>query len=89
MIIDPIQVFKCLNDELEVCGHFYKLIISGGAVIALSLNERRTNDIDVVQGDFDEEMIAAANIVAKKMKLKEGWLNKSASSFLFEIIRSR
>lgn len=81
MNIDPKVVFPLLDQELAVYGRLYLIAISGGAVIALSNNERRTNDVDVVMGDLNDEMILAAEKVGKKLKLKEGWLNKSAESF--------
>jgi hypothetical protein len=79
--IDPKIVFPLLDQELAVYERLYQIAISGGAVIALSYNERRTNDIDVVMGDINDEMILASKNVGKRLKLKEGWLNKSAESF--------
>ena len=81
MNVDPNIVFPLLDHELAVYDGLYRIVISGGAVIALSYNERRTNDVDVVMGDMNDEMTKAADAVGKQLKLKEGWLNKSAESF--------
>jgi hypothetical protein len=81
MNVDPNIVFPLLDHELAVYERLYRIVISGGAVIALSYNERRTNDVDVVMGDMNDEMTKAADVVGKQLKLKEGWLNKSAESF--------
>jgi hypothetical protein len=81
MNIDPNIVFPLLDDKLAIYERLYRIVISGGAVIALSYNERRTNDVDVVMGDFNDEMIEAVAQVGKQLNLKEGWLNKSAESF--------
>lgn len=81
MIEDVIKTLTILDEELNGCDEVYEIIISGGAVMSLYVNSRRTHDIDVVHGSLTKELLEASDRVAKKLKLRSNWLNDAASSF--------
>jgi hypothetical protein len=81
MIEDVIKTLTLLDVELNDCEEVYEIIISGGAVMALHVNSRRTHDVDVVHGILTKELLEASIRVAKKLNLRSNWLNDAASSF--------
>lgn len=81
VLVDLLKTFQELDKELNFQLGHYKITISGGAVVSLLYNGRATNDVDVVLGNFTDELIAASEMVANRLQLKSGWLNKSAQVF--------
>ncbi len=81
MIDDVVKTFTLLDEELRASEEMYEIIISGGAVMSLHVNSRRTHDVDVVHGSLTKELLEASDRVAKKLKLRSNWLNDAASSF--------
>ena len=81
MIEDVIKTLTILDEELKDCEEIYEIIISGGAVMSLYVNSRRTHDVDVVHGSLTKELLDATDRVAKRLKLRSNWLNDAASSF--------
>lgn len=81
MIDDVAKIFAMLDEELNGSEDHYEIIISGGAVMTLHVNSRRTHDVDVVHGSLTEELLSASSRVAIKLKLRPNWLNNAASSF--------
>jgi hypothetical protein len=81
MIEDIIKTLTMLDEELNGYDEVYEIIISGGAVMSLYINSRRTHDIDVVHGILTKELLEASGRVGEKLKLRPNWLNDAASSF--------
>lgn len=54
----------------------YVLYICGGAqLIFLGYTTRKTQDVDLILDEIDDNLKQAAQIVAKKLDLEEDWLN--------------
>lgn len=81
MIEDVVTTLTLLDEELKDSEENYEIIISGGAVMSLYVNSRRTHDVDVVFGKLTTEIKEASERVAKKLNLRSNWLNSAASSF--------
>ncbi len=81
------EVISALNDlstELERLGVKADLYLVGGAVIAVAYDPFRvTDDIDAMF-DHENEVHAAADIVARERGLPLDWLNSSAFSLMDE-----
>lgn len=84
MITDINQVFALLDEELyKISDTIHTITICGGATMMFFDRRNSTNDVDVLDGVVDEEMKLASLEVAKKLQLKENWLNSSSNSFKY------
>ena len=69
-----------LNKELAKRDKSYTLYTCGGAALQLlGISTRDTVDIDVIAEKLDDELIAAKNAVAKKLRISEEWLNNEVT----------
>lgn len=72
-----------LNKELKKVGRTFELYICGGAALQLlGIITRDTADIDVVEKGLDPALIKAKDIVAKKLRISEKWLNNQVSTII-------
>lgn len=74
--IDVLRAIKLLNEVLEQMGEHFTLYTCGGAaLIFLGYSGRKTEDIDVIQTEFDSTLEAASLKVAKQLGYEPTWLN--------------
>lgn len=79
-----IKILESLNGELKSKEQFRTLKVFGsGALMLLNLsNENRfTHDLDMLSPTGDMELLRASEVVAKKFKLNEEWLNSIGHRF--------
>jgi hypothetical protein len=65
--LDKILAHQRLTYVLYTCG--------GAQLIFLGYHTRRTEDVDLIIDKIDDQLKAAAILVAKKLDLEEDWLN--------------
>jgi hypothetical protein len=87
------RILQALGEQIAVRGERFELVVIGGsALLALSLAERTTKDVDIValrSGDelegadpLPEGLRAASDLVARDFSLPEDWLNPGPTSLL-------
>lgn len=83
--MDRAEIVAALTDlgaELAVGGVLADLYVVGGAAVALAYDDRRaTRDVDAVFAP-KAEVYAAAQRVAERRGLPDGWLNDAVKGFL-------
>ncbi len=78
--MDIRQSLEALDKELKTRNLSFELYICGGAALQLlGIISRATADIDVIEKHLDQDLIAAKNVVAKKLRISEDWLNNKVS----------
>jgi len=79
--MDTTKAIRELDKILGKKGLTYVLYTCGGAqLIFLGYNTRRTEDVDLIIEEIDEELRLASLEVAKKLDLEEDWLNNKVFS---------
>jgi hypothetical protein len=82
----PIDIHKALtllDQELKKAKIKTELTICGGAaLILMGTTLRGTTDVDVLAKKIPEAVLAAAKVVAKKLKSPETWLNNQVNSLI-------
>jgi hypothetical protein len=76
---------EMLDESLRLCGSGKKwhLVCCGGAaMLALGIEGRRTNDVDLVLPSMSEELKAAARVVHQRLGLNHDWLNDGPSELV-------
>jgi hypothetical protein len=82
-----------LGEQLAVAGDRFELVVIGGSgLLALGMVDRSTRDVDVVALRDDEglssadpmptALIAARDLVARDLSLREDWLNPGPTDLL-------
>jgi len=83
MAVDIQKALKLLDEELTKKNFKTELTICGGAaLILMGIISRDTVDVDVVATQIPEAVLAAAKVVAKKLKYPEDWLNNKVNPII-------
>ncbi|HLE01566.1 MAG TPA: DUF6036 family nucleotidyltransferase [Bdellovibrionota bacterium] len=73
-LLDQELAKKKVQAELTICG--------GAALILMGVVSRGTSDVDVVAKKIPDAVLAAAKVVAKKLKCREDWLNNRVNPII-------
>ena len=78
------ETMRAFDDYLEQEGHSFEAVIVGGAALnLLSITDRVTKDIDVLDPkELPEKIETLARTFAEKNMLPAGWLNTGPSDLL-------
>ncbi len=78
-LLDAELLRKKIKTELTICG--------GAALVLMGTISRATADVDVVAKVIPEAVLAAAKVVAKKLKCPETWLNNQVKPIMDRLPR--
>jgi hypothetical protein len=70
--LDVLILAKGLSYVLYTCG--------GAQLVFLGYSTRRTEDVDLIQDEIDQDLRNASVLVAKKLNIQEDWLNNRVST---------
>jgi len=76
--VDTQKAIRELDKVLSASGLTYVLYTCGGTqLIFLGYNTRKTQDVDLIVEEIDDDLKRAAQKVAKKLDLEKDWLNNN------------
>lgn len=81
---EMIKYLELLNEELAKNNHHAEIVLAGGAVMLLVIQNREmTKDIDAYFGDGSEHVRKALKKVAINEGLPDDWLNDGVKGFFY------
>ena len=73
------ELFTELDAELAGRGEPVRVLVAGGAALAFRWSDRSTYDVDLIGGDYPEDLKEAIVTVAERHNLEWNWVNSGAT----------
>ena len=73
------ELFTELEAELAGRGEPVRVLVAGGAALAFRWSDRSTYDVDLIGGDYPEDLQQAIVVVAERHNLEWNWVNSGAT----------